>query len=209
MTAAPLKVRHTMIEIPMSKIAGGVRRALHPVRTLGALAFAGRALPDTTLRGVRSIRPHGGGRPGRCRPGFSSEASPPGSVVSCRKRHAGRGVDAPAIAGRVSTISAGTAPAGCRPFAPRHGSGLLTLRLRLGRSRAAPSWRRPIEDGCRGAFPAPLHAIRAAFRAGPGEEPALRRTEPPAGRVAFWSAQWQPIPSGLLRRAAARNLPPS
>jgi hypothetical protein len=31
-----------------------------PSHTLGALAFAGRMLPDATLRGMRSFRSHGG-----------------------------------------------------------------------------------------------------------------------------------------------------
>jgi hypothetical protein len=38
----------------------GARRALLPMHTLGALAFAGRMLPDATLRGMRSFQSHGG-----------------------------------------------------------------------------------------------------------------------------------------------------
>jgi len=55
----------------------------------------------------------------------------PGSFASCRKRHAGRGADTPACeCCRVGIVAARTAPAFGRPFAPRYGSDLLTLRLR-------------------------------------------------------------------------------
>ena len=101
-----------------------------PSHTLGALAFAGRMLPDATLRGMQSSRSHGGIAPAV--PGWSllSEASSPSSVAPCQGRHAGRGADTPTSAlFRVGTVTTGTAPAFGRPFAPRYGSDLLTLRL--------------------------------------------------------------------------------
>jgi hypothetical protein len=76
----------------------GVRHALFPDGTaLGALAFAGRVLPDATLRGMRMFRSHGGTVPTVSGWDLLSEASPPGSVVSCRRRLAKRGADTPAI----------------------------------------------------------------------------------------------------------------
>jgi hypothetical protein len=76
----------------------GVRHVLFPSGTpLGALAFAGRVLPDATLRGMRMSRSHGGTVPAVAGWDLSSEASSPGSVASCRRRLAGRGTDTPAI----------------------------------------------------------------------------------------------------------------
>ena len=77
-------------------IAVGARRALLPMHTLGALAFAGRVLPDATLRGMRMSRSHGGTVPAVSGRELLSEASSPGSVAPCRERHAGRGADTPA-----------------------------------------------------------------------------------------------------------------
>jgi len=109
----------------------GARHALFPDGTwLGALAFAGLVLPDATLRGMRSSRSHGGIAPAVAGWSLLSEAFSPGSVAPCRGRRAGRGTDTPASVGfRVGTFTTGTAPAFGRPFAPRYGSGLLTLRL--------------------------------------------------------------------------------
>jgi hypothetical protein len=64
---------------------------------LGALAFAGRVLPDATLRGMRMFRSHGGTVPIVSNQDLLSEAFSPGSVASCRKQHARRGADTPAI----------------------------------------------------------------------------------------------------------------
>jgi hypothetical protein len=64
---------------------------------LGALAFAGRGLPDATLRGMRMFRSHGGTVPTVTSRNLLSEASSPGSDASCRKLHAGRGAGTPAI----------------------------------------------------------------------------------------------------------------
>jgi hypothetical protein len=64
---------------------------------LGALAFAGRVLPDATLRGMRMFRSHGGTVPTVSGWNLSSEASSPGSDAPCRERRAGRGADTPAI----------------------------------------------------------------------------------------------------------------
>jgi len=98
---------------------------------LGALAFAGLVLPDATLRGMRSSRSHGGIAPTVAGWSLLSEAFSPGSDTPCRGWHAGRGADTPASIGfHVGTVTTGTAPAFDRPFAPRYGSSLLTLRLR-------------------------------------------------------------------------------
>jgi hypothetical protein len=75
----------------------GARRALLPMHTLGALAFAGRVLPDATLRGMRMSRSHGGTVPAVSGRELLSEASSLGSVAPCRERRAGRGADTPAI----------------------------------------------------------------------------------------------------------------
>jgi len=74
----------------------GARRALLPLHTLGALAFAGRVLPDATLRGMRMFRSHGGTVPAVTDQDLSSEAFAPGSVAPCRERRARRGADVPA-----------------------------------------------------------------------------------------------------------------
>jgi len=79
------------------QITVGVRRALLPMHTVGRLAFAGRVLPDATLRGMRMFRSHGGTVPTVANRDLLSEALSPGSDVPCRERRAGRGVDAPAI----------------------------------------------------------------------------------------------------------------
>lgn len=112
---------------------GGGRspRALSHPHTLGALAFAGRVFPDATLRGMRMFRSHGGTVLTVAGRDLSSEASSPGSDVSCRKHRAGRGADTPAIFQfRVGTAITRTAPAFGRALAPCYGSDLLTLRLR-------------------------------------------------------------------------------
>jgi hypothetical protein len=66
------------------------------MHTVGRLAFAGRVLPDATLRGMRMSRSHGGTVPIVTNQDLLSEASSPGSDVPCRERRAGRGGDAPA-----------------------------------------------------------------------------------------------------------------
>jgi hypothetical protein len=53
---------------------------------LGALAFAGRVLPDATPRGMRSSRSHGGTVPAVASRNLSSEASSPGSATACQRR---------------------------------------------------------------------------------------------------------------------------
>jgi len=63
---------------------------------LGALAFAGRVLPDATPRGKAKVSVSWRDRPNRCRLGALSEAFSPGSVVPCRERPAGRGAGTPA-----------------------------------------------------------------------------------------------------------------
>ena len=63
---------------------------------LGALAFAGRVLPDATRRGKATLRSQGGTVTVVSNRDLLSEASSPGSAASCRKPHAGRGADAPA-----------------------------------------------------------------------------------------------------------------
>jgi hypothetical protein len=54
--------------------------------TLGALAFAGRVLPDATLRGMRRSRSHGGTVSAVTSRNLSSEASTPGSATACQRR---------------------------------------------------------------------------------------------------------------------------
>jgi hypothetical protein len=105
------------------------RRSRRPCTSFGALAIAGRVLPDATPRGKAKISVSWRDRPNRCRLGALSEASAPGSAAPCRVRCAGRGADTPAIFARVGTFPARTAPAGRRPLAPRDGSDLLPLRL--------------------------------------------------------------------------------
>ena len=96
----------------------------------GALAFAGRMLPDATLRSRRMFRSHGGTVPVVASRNLLSEAFSPGSDTSCRRRLAGRGADTPAKRlSRVGTVATGTAPACGRSLAPCYGSDLLTLRL--------------------------------------------------------------------------------
>jgi len=87
-------------------------------------------LPDATLRGMRSSRSHGGIAPTVAGWSLLSEASSPGSAPPCREWRAGRGADTPACEWRrVGIVATRTAPAFGRPFAPRYGSDLLTLRL--------------------------------------------------------------------------------
>ena len=54
--------------------------------TLGALAFAGRVLPDATPRGMRRFQSHGGTVPAVASRNLSSEASTPGSATACQQR---------------------------------------------------------------------------------------------------------------------------
>ena len=54
--------------------------------TLGALAFAGRVLPDATLRGKRRFQSHGGTVQAVASRNLSSEASSPGSAVACQQQ---------------------------------------------------------------------------------------------------------------------------
>lgn len=82
---------------PGAKLGGGRSpRALSRRHTVGRLAFAGRVLPDATLRGMRMSRSHGGTVLTVSDRDLSSEASSPGSDAPCRKRLAGRGADTPA-----------------------------------------------------------------------------------------------------------------
>ena len=82
---------------PGAKFGGGRSpRALSQRHTVGRLAFAGRVLPDATLRGMRMSRSHGGTVPTVSGWNLSSEVSSPSSVTSCRKPLAGRGADTPA-----------------------------------------------------------------------------------------------------------------
>jgi hypothetical protein len=68
-------------------------RSLSQVPAFGALAFAGRRLPDATPHGMRGFRSHGGTALTVAGRGVSSEASSPGSVALCRERLAGQGAD--------------------------------------------------------------------------------------------------------------------
>ena len=112
-----------------------------------------------------------------------SEASTPGSVVSCRKPLAGRGADTPAIRRflRVGTVTAGTAPAVNRPLALRYGSDLLALRLRSLCSRVRRISPRPNEevDGlCLArSLPAAAIPLRAPRLAPPGLLAGLARRD--------------------------------
>ena len=107
----------------------GARHALLPAHTLGALAFAGRVLPDATFRGMRTFRSHGGTVPAVAGRNLSSEASTPGSVAPCRGPHAGRGADVPAKSVHILTVITGTTPVFDRLLAPCDGSDLLSRRL--------------------------------------------------------------------------------
>ena len=136
----------------MARKPGGLRAKMwwalaarsYPLHTLGALAFAGRVLPDATLRGMRMFRSHGGTVPAVSSRDLLSEAFAPGSVAPCREQRARRGVDMPAKSVHIRTVATRTAPAFDRPLAPCDGSDLLPLRLhfRLQRGdavfRAAP-----------------------------------------------------------------------
>ncbi len=68
-------------------------RSLSQVPAFGALAFAGRRLPDATPHGMRGFRSHGGTALTVAGRGVLSEASLPGSVALCRERLAGQGAD--------------------------------------------------------------------------------------------------------------------
>lgn len=96
---------------------------------MGALAFAGRKFSDATPHGMRGFRSHGGTALAVAGRSLSSEASSPGSIVLCRERFAGRGVDTPASCVRIDAFAKGTAPAFDWALALRYGSDLLTLRL--------------------------------------------------------------------------------
>jgi hypothetical protein len=98
--------------------------------TPATIAFAGRVLPDTILRGMRMSRSHGGTVPTVSGWNLSSEVSSPSSVTSCRKWLAGRGADTPAISNLSRRhLSTGTAPDCGRTLASCYGSDLLPLRL--------------------------------------------------------------------------------
>jgi hypothetical protein len=163
------KIRPRNLAVPGPNLGVGVRHALFPGGTLlGALAFAGRVLPDATLRGMRMSRSHGGTVPALAGWNLSSEASSPSSATSCRRELAGRGADTPAIRTfRVGTVATGTAPAFGRTLALRYGSDLLTLRLRslLQRGdavfRAAPSRRLT-------GFARPAHSPPSRLLCAPG-----------------------------------------
>jgi len=83
-------------EVFQGQIVVGVRRALLPLPAVRRLAFAGRGLPDATLRGRRMFRSHGGTVPAVPNRNLLSEASSPSSEASCRKPAAGRGTGTPA-----------------------------------------------------------------------------------------------------------------
>lgn len=153
----------------------GVRHALFPDGTHWALSLSRAVCSPTPLSAARRMsRSHGGTVPAVAGRNLLSEASSPGSDISCRRRHAGRGADTPArFALRVGTVTAGTAPAFGRTLAPRYGSDLLTLKLRLLCSGVTGFSRRPIEkvdELCRvRSLPAVTLHLRAplALRAGP------------------------------------------
>lgn len=170
--------------------SGRSPRALSRCTPLGALAFAGRVLPDATLRGMRMSRSHGGTVPTVSGWNLSSEASSPGSDASCRKRHAGRGADTPAISvSRVGTVATGSAPAFGRTLAPRYGSDLLPLRLhsllQWGDAFFGPPQSRRFAGFARLALspqPSLPCAPCSCERAGPSGG-----VVPPGNATAFWS----------------------
>jgi hypothetical protein len=149
-------------------------------------------LPDATLRGMRMYRSHGGTVPDVCIRNLSSEASSPGSDAPCRERRAGRGADTPAISRfRVGTVATGTAPAFGRTLAPRYGSDLLTLRLRLalqwgGRGLSRRPRLRSVDGLCQSrSLPAAISPLRA------------RSAVSVPGLSAGWSRQEKQPRSGL------------
>ncbi len=162
-------IRPGNLPVPGPYVGVGVRHALFPGGTLlGALAFAGRVLPDATVRGMRMYRSHGGTVPIVSVRNLSSEVFSPGSVASCRKLRAGRGADTPAIGSRVGTVAAGTAPACGRTLAPRYGSDLLPLRLRWGLQWGDPALRDRLVEEVGGLCQArSLPAIASSLRARP------------------------------------------
>jgi len=92
------------------------------------LAFAGRMLPDATLRGMRRSRSHGGIAPPVAGWSLLSEASSPSSFTPCQGLHAGRGADTPPSPYlRVVTVTTRTAPAFRYPYSPRYVHALLSL----------------------------------------------------------------------------------
>ena len=158
--------------------------------SLGALAFAGRVLPDATLRGGRRCRSHGGTVPAVASRNLLSEVFSPGSETSCRKRRAGRGADMPAM----RTVASAPLPRGRRRLLagrwPRVTgltsclSGCVRLQRVDAVCRAAPS--RRLADFARSARSArPLRpcASRPEW-AGP-----FGGVGPPDSATAFWSAQ--------------------
>jgi len=166
-----------------------------PSHTLGALAFAGRMLPDATLRGMRRSRSHGGIAPTVAGWSLLSEASSPSSLTPCQGQDAGRGADTPASSSfRVRTATARTAPACDRPLAPRYGSDLLTLRL-----RSLCSWvmvfctTAPIEEVLRN-LPVPLAPRISASLARPVR---FYRSRPFGGGFLCISRRDAPLRSGL------------
>jgi len=191
----------------------GVRHALFPDGTLlGALAFAGRVLPDATLHGMRRFRSHGGTVPAVAGWNLSSEASSPSSAASCRRGLAGRGADTPAkLCLRVGTIATGTAPAFDRTLAPRYGSDLLTLRLRslLQRGdavfRAAPLRRLT-------GFAKPAHSPPPRLLCAPHPLPDRafwQGWSPPGDAAAFWSFAVATITLWVTASAVGSKLPDS
>lgn len=131
----------------------GVRHALFPGPTLGAIPRHGCRLPDAILHGKRSVRPRSRAVQRLAAAGLSSEASQLASTGGCatglrtRLRHA---CDLPV---RVLTTCAGSATAFDSALAQCHGSDLLTLRLPFAHRPAVPFWdRRLLEDAaCRAA----------------------------------------------------------
>jgi hypothetical protein len=98
--------------------------------TLGASPWRAVCFPTPLSAARRMFRSHGGTVPIVAGREFSSEAFAPGSVASCRKGLAGRGIDASAIRTSRRCRCYRVGPGSHRALAPHHGSGLLSLRLR-------------------------------------------------------------------------------
>lgn len=111
-----------------------------PAHTLGALAFAGRVLPDATHRGMQCFRSHSGTVAAVSGGDLSSEASSPGSATTCRWRARQTGCRHACDLSiyRVGTVATRAAPAFGRALTARYGSDLLTLRLPWYRSWVIP-----------------------------------------------------------------------
>lgn len=164
-----------------------------PTHTFGALAFAGRMLPDATRRGMQRFRSHSGTAETVSGPDLLSEVSSPGSTTTCRwyVRRTGYRHACDLSIYRADTVPTRAAPTFGWALTACYGSDLLPLRLPWYRSWVIPLYgtaprRRFARFARRARSPPPHHPCAPCVT---GTTGPFGGVVPPDAVAACWLAQ--------------------